>query len=98
MIMFGLRKFDIRYLLLLMALWLSTVASALGVIYVTHDTRLKYHQLETLRLQENHLQVAWGQYLLEASTWAAHSRTEQIAKDDLGMQSPASNRIVIVGL
>ena len=95
--MFGLRKFDIRYLLI-MLLWLSTVASALAVVYVTHDTRLKYHQLETLRRQENSLQVAWSQYLLEESAWAAYSRTEEIAKQQLAMQSPTADHIVVVGL
>ena len=95
--MFGLRKFDIRYLLI-MVLWLSTVASALVVVYVTHDTRLKYHQLETLRRQENSLQVAWSQYLLEESAWAAYSRTEEIAKQQLAMQSPTADHIVVVGL
>ncbi len=96
--MFGLKEFDIRHLLLLMALWLSTIVSALSVVYVTHDTRLKYHQLETLRRQENNLQVAWSQYLLEESAWAAYSRTEQIAKKHLAMLPPATDHIVIVGL
>ena len=96
--MFGLRKFDIRYLLILMVLWLSTVASALAVVYVTYDTRLKYQQLETLRRQENSLQIAWSQYLLEESAWAAYSRTEEIAKQQLAMQSPTADHIVVVGL
>ena len=96
--MFGLRKFDIRYLLILTVLWLLTMVSALAVVYVTHDTRLKYHQLETLRRQENYLQVAWSQYLLEESAWAAYSRTEQIAKNNLAMQSPAADHTIIVGL
>ena len=96
--MFDLKEIKIRYLTLLIALWLSTILSALGVVYVTHDTRLKYHQLETLRRQENYLQVAWSQYLLEESAWAAYSRTEQIAKKHLAMQSPNASHIVIVGL
>ena len=96
--MLSLMKINIKQLLLLLVLWLSTLVSALGVSYVTYDTRLKSHQLEMLRRQQNHLQVTWGQYLLEESTWSAYSRIEQIAKDNLDMQAPAVEHIVIVSL
>ena len=89
---------NIKQLLLLLTLWLMTIVSSLGVVYVTHDTRLKYHQLETLRRQENQLQVAWGQYLLEENTWAAYSRVEKIARDDLSMQTPTADNTIVVGL
>ena len=98
MITSALMRVDIKQLLLLLVLWLSTIASALSVVYVTHDTRLKHHELETLRRQENRLQIVWGQYLLEESTWAAYNRIERIAKDDLNMQAPVAKHTVIVEL
>ena len=66
------------------------------MVYIKYDTRLKYNQLEVLQRQKNHLQVVWGQYLLEESTWAAYNRVEQIAKDDLDMEVPTANYIVVV--
>jgi cell division protein FtsL len=94
----GLQRINIKQLLLLLVFWLLTIASALSVVYVTHDTRLKYHQLEMLKQEQNQLQVVWGQYLLEESTWSTYSRIEQIAKDDLKMEVPTASHVVIVGL
>ena len=98
MILLSSIRVNIKPLLLLSMLWLATIISSLTVVYVKYETRLKYNQLEVLQRQKNHLQVVWGQYLLEESTWAAYNRVEQIAKDDLDMQVPAANHIVVVDL
>jgi cell division protein FtsL len=42
------------------------------------------------------LQVQWGQYLLERSTWAAYSRVEQVAVSELNMKAPVSTEIVMI--
>lgn len=92
----GLTGADIRRLLLPLALWLSTMISALSLVYVTYDMRLKHHQLESLQRQKNHLQIMWGQYLLEESTWAAYNRVEQIAQEQLDMRALTAERIIVV--
>ena len=83
-------------LLLVACLWISVVASALAVVGSTQVVRRDVNQLETLRREAAQLQVEWGQYLLEESTWAAYSRTEGIATQELNMIAPTSERVVMV--
>ena len=83
-------------LLLLLCLWIAVVISALRVVAVTHQVRKQVNQLETLRREAAQLQVEWGQYLLEESTWSAYSRIELIATKQLGMIAPTPERVVMV--
>ncbi|MGH1484768.1 MAG: cell division protein FtsL [Cellvibrionaceae bacterium] len=94
----GVRKHFLsgRVLLLIATLWLLVIASALAVVYVTYDTRVKFNELETLRREQSQLQVVWGQYLLEESTWAAYGRIEKLAEDKLLMQVPKAEDIIMV--
>lgn len=83
-------------LLLTAVLWLLVILSALVVVYVTYDTRVKFNALETLRREQGQLQLVWGQYLLEESTWAAYGRIEKLAEDKLSMQVPKAENIIMV--
>jgi cell division protein FtsL len=83
-------------LLLVACLWISVIASALAVVASTQQVRRDVNQLETLRREASHLQVEWGQYLLEESTWAAYSRVEGIANRELNMIAPTTEHIVMV--
>lgn len=82
--------------LLLAVLWVMVVVSALGVVASTQVVRRDVNELETLRREASHLQVQWGQYLLEQSTWAAYSRVEQAATSELNMMAPTPENIVMV--
>ncbi len=44
---------------------------------------------QTLRIEESQL-------LLEKSTWSAHSRVEQVARQGLNMIIPSGNTVVLV--
>lgn len=83
-------------LLLMACLWIAVVISALGVVASTHQVRRDVNQLETLRREASHLQVEWGQYLLEESTWAAYSRVEAIANKEINMIAPTTEHVVMV--
>lgn len=83
-------------LLLLACLWILVVISALGVVASTQQVRRDVNQLETLRREASHLQVEWGQYLLEESTWAAYSRIEVIANKEISMIAPTTEHVVMV--
>jgi cell division protein FtsL len=83
-------------LLLMACLWISVIASALAVVASTQQVRRDVNQLETLRREASHLQVEWGQYLLEESTWAAYSRVEYIANKELNMIAPTTEHVVMV--
>lgn len=77
-------------------LWLAVLASALAVVASTHQVRKHTNNLEVLRREAAQLQVEWGQYLLEQSTWAAYSRVEAIATKKLDMFPATAEQIVMV--
>ena len=83
-------------LLVVSCLWIGVVVSALAVVESTQQVRREVNQLETLRREEAHLQVEWGQYLLEESTWAAYSRIEVIATKQMNKIAPTPDRVVMV--
>lgn len=83
-------------LLLVACLWFLVVGSALLVVSSTQQVRRDVNQLETLRREASHLQVEWGQYLLEESAWAAYSRIEGIATQELNMMAPTTEHVVMV--
>ncbi|SMF02453.1 cell division protein FtsL [Alteromonadaceae bacterium Bs31] len=82
--------------LLIAALWVGCVATALGVVYSSFKSRKFTQELELLRRESTQLQVASGQFLLEKSTWAAYSRVEKIAFEELGMEVPESEKTILV--
>jgi len=77
-------------------LWLTVIVSALSVVYVSHLCRQLYNELAKLEQEANALQVEWGRYLLEQSSWASLSRVEQMAISELNMRVPEPSEIVIV--
>lgn len=72
------------------------VISALLVVGVTQDVRERTSELEVLRREAAELEVQWGQYLLEQSTWASYARVEKIAREELEMLEPGSEQIIFV--
>lgn len=84
-----------RYFMVIF-LWLMVLLSALSVVYSVFDSRVKFNALESLRAEHTALQVAWGQYLLEESTWASYGRVETIATEKLSMKTPEPKQIVLV--
>ncbi|MDX2465365.1 MAG: cell division protein FtsL [Porticoccus sp.] len=82
--------------LLLPIMWVAVICSALSVIYVSHLCRQLYSDLSKLEQESNSLQVEWGRYLLEQSSWASLSRIEQLAKDQLEMRVPGAEEIVVI--
>lgn len=87
---------SINWLVPVVVLWLLVMASALGVVASTQEVRQRVDALQTLRRDAVELEVVWGQYLLEQSTWAAYGRIEGIAENDLGMKVPSAEQIVMV--
>ena len=82
--------------LMVLLLLVAVVASAIGVIYVKHQNRKLFIELEQQRKQQDQLDVDWGRLQLEQSTWATHGRIEDIARRKLGMGLPNENEVVIV--
>ncbi|MEZ5539093.1 MAG: cell division protein FtsL [Pseudomonadales bacterium] len=80
----------------LVLLIFSVMGTALGVIVSTFENRRYLAELETLRKDARNMQVLWGQYLVEKTTWAAYGRVHDMAEKDLGMQAPQTDKIIVV--
>jgi len=83
-------------MLVVALLWVACIVSALGVVATTQVVRRDVNSLETLRREASQLQVQWGQYLLEQSTWAAYGRVENAAVSELNMMAPTPEEIVMI--
>lgn len=77
-------------------LCVSVMASAISVIYVSHQNRQIFAAYQALLGQRDELKADWGRLLLEESALAAHSRVEKIAIEKLGMQVPEIKQVVLV--
>lgn len=82
--------------MILSVLWSGVVASALGVVLVTHKSRLATQELVRLKLDAAELQVETGQLLLEKSTHAAFARVEQKAINEMNMVVPELEKVVVI--
>lgn len=79
-------------------LFLVLIFSALGLINAQHQSRKLYIELEQAKQVTKQYEQEFGQLQLEQSTWAMHSRVEQIASQQLQMQVPDAKRIQVVPL
>jgi cell division protein FtsL len=65
------------------------------VVFTTFTTRHLLNNLQQLVQEQNHLQVEWGQLLLEQSSLVAQGQVEEIAISQLGMEVPAMDKVVV---
>jgi cell division protein FtsL len=77
-------------------LTIIVLLSGLAVIYLADVNRRLAISLEESMTTQNQLHQQWGKLLLEQSTWSTQARVQSIAAQQLSMQTPASNQIVIV--
>lgn len=75
---------------------LAVLLSALGIIYVTHVTRILHATYQRNLTEQERLQVERGQLLLERSTLMMQARVQQVAEDKLGMVIPAYKSMVVI--
>jgi cell division protein FtsL len=66
---------------------------ALAVVTARHQARKLFVELQSLERQGRELDTEWGRLQLEQSTWAMHTRIEQIARGQLRMSVPDLKRI-----
>ena len=83
-------------LLLVSALWLLVLASSAGVVYVKHQARTLFVELERLSVERDRLNIEWGRLQLEQSAWSAHGFVEQVANRQLKMTLPSASEVKIV--
>jgi len=78
------------------ALAAITVISAIAVVDARHQARQLFIELQGLNRDRDELNIEWRQLQIERSTWAAHARVEQLARDKLSMSVPAPADIEVV--
>ena len=72
------------------------VASAIGLVYATHESRSLFVELEQLTAERDELDIEWGQLQIEQSTWATHARIERVALDELALKRPSPSEIYLI--
>jgi len=85
-----------RPLLLLAALAVAVVGSAVAAVHARHEARQLFIELQGLNRVRDELNVEWRQLQIERSTWAAHARVEQLAREKLSMGVPPPGAIQAV--
>jgi cell division protein FtsL len=72
------------------------IISALSLVTSQHKSRKLYFELQQQQEAAKLFETEWTQLQLEQSTWAMHSRLEQVATDLLHMHVPDTKHIQIV--
>jgi cell division protein FtsL len=81
-----------------LTLFFVLIVVALGVVSSQHKARKLYFELEQLQDLGKKYETEYGQLQLEQSTWAMHSRIEDLATKKLSMQVPDAKRIQVISL
>ena len=83
---------------IILLLGIVVCISALALVYVRHQNRLQFFELQSLHAERDLLNEKWGQLLLEQGTWAEHALVEKKATQKLSMQRPSVERTVLLSL
>lgn len=75
---------------------LVLMASAIAVVQSAHETRQMYARLQVLQQASDELDGEYERLLLEESAWADYNRIDQLARQELGMDSPQSQEWVVL--
>jgi cell division protein FtsL len=82
--------------LCLSLLLLAVIASAIGVVWTRHESRVLFMELSRLQRQKDDLGVEYGRLELEQATYAEPSRIDADARGKLGMFTPKPQDIQLV--
>ncbi|MFW5431775.1 MAG: cell division protein FtsL [Methylophilaceae bacterium] len=79
-------------------LFLALILVCIGVVTSQHKARKLYSEHEQLQTEAKKNKTEFGQLQLEQSTWAMHSRVEEVATSQLKMEVPDAKRIQVINL
>jgi len=85
----------LRWVILVM-LVMIVFFSAISVVYVTHYQRKLFVELQTLKNEQEAMNVEWGKLQLEENTWSTASRIEKVAREKLKMLIPGTDDIIYI--
>ncbi|OED40674.1 cell division protein FtsL [Chromatiales bacterium (ex Bugula neritina AB1)] len=72
------------------------VATALGIVYNKHESRMLFKSMRTIQEGIDQANIEWGRLQIEESTLARFGRIEEIASSRLGMHMPEHGEIKTV--
>lgn len=72
------------------------ILCGLGTVTSQHKARKLYIELQQQQNLVKQYDIEWGQLQLEQSTWAVHSRIEQVASSHLQMRVPEAARVRVI--
>lgn len=73
-------------------------SSAMGVVFTTHHTRQAITEKDQALVERERLDNEWRNLLIEETALAEHSRVQAVAKKELEMKRPDSDKEVIINL
>ncbi|HEX7342501.1 MAG TPA: cell division protein FtsL [Rhodanobacteraceae bacterium] len=82
--------------MVLLALLVAVIASAIAVVWARQENRTLFMQLSNLQSRRDHLNIEFGRLELEQATWADPTRIEAIARGQLGMIAPKPAAIRLI--
>ncbi len=72
--------------------------SAMAVVFTTHHTRAAISEKDQALVERERLDDEWRNLLLEETALAEHSRVQAVAKKELDMKRPDSDKEVVIDL
>ncbi|MBW3697134.1 cell division protein FtsL [Vibrio sp. T187] len=73
-------------------------ASAMGVVLTTHMSRQAITEKDLALVAREQLDDEWRNLMLEETALAEHSRVQALAKKELEMKRPDSDKEVVISL
>jgi cell division protein FtsL len=84
------------FTLIVTGLWVAVLGSAAGVVWIKHEARTLFVDLEKLSAERDRLNIEWGRLQLEQSAWSTPGFVEQVAGQRLKLTIPAATEVRIV--
>lgn len=83
-------------ILVLIIVLVADVASALGVVYARHQSRILSVSLGTLEAQRDEAVAEWSRLQLEQAWLADAGQIEAKARRELNMAAPETPKILVI--
>lgn len=77
-------------------LLMASIASAIALVWARHQSRELFHALERSNAEHDEAQIEWGRLQLEQATWSENSRIELIAREQLGLDFPQAEALMVI--
>ncbi len=79
------------------AFWvLMVLVTAMSIVYVRHQSRALFTELQQAEAELDQLQIDWGRLQLEQATWAEASRIEAQARERLQLEEKQPVDVLVI--